>query len=78
MSKRKDLSLTEKKNIFIILDDFPKCSQREAELKLGISQSALCNSLKNRDNVSAVTVTNGNLSRKRGKAEDIEKILLEM
>ena len=80
MSKRKDLSLKEKKGILIIFDDFPKCSQREAALKLEISQSALCNLLKNRDNVSAEIVANGNLSRKRkrgGKAEDIEETFLE-
>lgn len=80
MSKRKDLSLKEKIEIFAKYDNLPKCSQREAALKLGISQPALCKLLKNRDNVCAQFVANGNLSRKRkrlGKAEDVEGALLD-
>ena len=76
MSKRKDLNL-KKKDILI---NYDKCSQRETALKLGISQSALCNLLKNTDNISADIIANRNLSHKRkrgGKAEDIEKALLE-
>ena len=58
----------------------PNCSQREAALKFGISQYALCNLLKNKDNVRAEIVANGNLSYKQKqerKAEDIEEALLE-
>ena len=58
----------------------PKCSQSEAALKLGISQSALCNLLKKRDNISAEIAANGNMSCKRkrgGKAKDIKEALLE-
>ena len=79
MPNRKDLNLKEK-DILINYGNFPKCSQREAALKLRISQSALCNLLKNRDNTRAEIVENGNLSRKRkqgGKAEDIKEALLE-
>ena len=80
MLKRKNLSLKENKDILIIYDNFLNCSQREAALKLVISQSALCNLLKNRDNVSSEIVANENFSRKLkpgGKAEDIEEALLE-
>ena len=80
MSNRKDLSLKEKSEILGNYDSLPKCSQREAASKLGISQSALCNLLKNRDNIKSEIVANGNLSRKRkreGKAEDVEEALLE-
>ena len=80
MSKRKDLNQKEKKDILINYNNLPKCTQREAAIKFGISKSGLGNFLKNRDNISAEIAMNGKLSRKRklgGKAEDIEEALLE-
>ncbi|GBL99002.1 hypothetical protein AVEN_227514-1 [Araneus ventricosus] len=54
--------------------------QREATIKLGISQTALFNILKERQKISDEVKKNGNLSRKQkreGKSEEIETALLE-
>nr|XP_042912844.1 tigger transposable element-derived protein 6-like [Parasteatoda tepidariorum] len=80
MPKRKDLSLKDKFEVLQNYDKLPKCSQREAAIKLGISQTALFNILKQRINISEEIKKNGNLSRKRkreGKSEEIEMALLE-
>ena len=69
MHSFKDYQCSDKQNFLLLTlanyDNLPKCSQRVAALKLGISQSGLYNLLKNRDNISTEITANGNLNCKR-------------
>ncbi|GBO34111.1 hypothetical protein AVEN_196119-1 [Araneus ventricosus] len=79
MPKRQDLSVKDKFEILQNYDKLLKCSQREAAIKLGISQTALFHILKQRQTISDEVKKNGNLSRKRkseGKLEEIATTLL--
>ena len=78
MSKRRDLSLSEKIDLLKKYDDLPKMGQREAANKLGVPQSSLCKILKNRYDVEVSFVDNEQTSRKRkrcGKDEEVENAL---
>lgn len=80
MSKRRDFTLAEKKELLKKYDSLPKMSQREAAHKLDVTQSFLCKFLKTRDSVQADCLNNENMSRKRkrcGKDEDVEIALKE-
>ena len=79
MSKRKDFCLKEKRETLVKYDDSPKCSQREAVSKLGISQSVICSLY--RYNIRVQIVVNANLNHKQmqaGEAENLEVVLLEL
>lgn len=78
MSKRRDLSTSEKNELLKRYDSFGKISQREAAAKLEISQPLLCKILKNRYEIEVASLNNENTNRKRkrcGKDEEVEKTL---
>lgn len=72
--KRKDLSLNEK---FVLLEKYetlPKMSQREAAVRLQISQPLLCRILKNRESIKNAVDRNDNLSCKRSRSGKDRKV----
>ena len=62
--KRNDLTVAEKINLLQKYDTFAKISQREAALKLEISQSLLNKLLKNRHDLEISALNNENVNRK--------------
>lgn len=78
-TKRKDLTIKEKKDILVCFDKLDKCSQREAALALKIPQPTLNKILKNRKEIIEHEEQNLPLSRKRkrnGQNVDVEESLL--
>lgn len=78
-SKRRDLTLTEKLDLLKRYDALGPISQRNAALKLEISQPLLCKLLKSRKDLNDQREQNASTSRKRsrsGKSNDVEEALL--
>jgi len=76
-TKRKDLTIKEKKDILVRFDKLDKCSQREAALALKIPQPTLNKILKNRKEIVELEEQNLPHSRKRnGQNVDVEESLL--
>ncbi|XP_023314333.1 tigger transposable element-derived protein 6-like [Trichogramma pretiosum] len=81
MSQRRGISVQDKKTLLKSFDSLPNASlmsQREAALRLNISQATLSRVLKNRYEIESASSSDENLSRKRkksGKDEDVEKVL---
>jgi len=77
--KRRDLSFCDKVQLLNNYDKLGKCTQREAALKLNISQPLLNKLLKQRDEILQKVNENTNVSLKRrrvGKAGDVQEALL--
>lgn len=76
--KRRDLSFVEKHKILNAYKVLPRCSQRQAAIKLGVSQSLL-NRLINQNKLSQlIPCEPNNLDRKRkrgGKSKPVEEAL---
>lgn len=76
--KRRDLSFVEKHKILSAYKALPRCSQRQAAIKLGVSQSLL-NRLINQNKLSQlIPCEPNNLDRKRkrgGKSKPVEEAL---
>jgi hypothetical protein len=75
--KRKDLTINEKISILQRYDSLPKMGQREAAIKLEISQPLLCKLLKKRIEIENLALNkNPNIKRLRsGKEEQVESAL---
>jgi len=78
-TKRKDLTIKEKKDLLVRYDMLDKCSQREAALALKIPQPTLNKILKNRKEIVVHEEQNLPFSRKLKRSEqnaDVEESLL--
>lgn len=80
MSKRNDLSVQDKIKLLKRYDELPKTSQREAAIKLDVSQPFLCKLLKNRYDIEVSSTQNEQRGRKRkrsGQNNDVDQALKE-
>lgn len=76
--KRRDLSFVEKHKILSAYNALPRCSQRQAALKLGVSQSLLNRLIKQKKLSQLIPCEPNNLDRKRkrdGKSKPVEEAL---
>jgi len=77
---RRALSLNDRQDILRKYDQLPKMGQRDAAVRLNISQSVLGRILKNREDIECEALQNESQSRKRkrcGKDDTVERALKE-
>jgi hypothetical protein len=77
---RRALSLNDRQDILRKYDQLPKMGQRDAAVRLNISQSVLGRILKNKEDIKCEALQNESQSRKRkryGKDDTVERALKE-
>uniref|UniRef100_A0A0A9VYT7 Tigger transposable element-derived protein 4 n=1 Tax=Lygus hesperus TaxID=30085 RepID=A0A0A9VYT7_LYGHE len=80
VKRRRDLSLSDKRDVLVKFDALPKMSQTKAAIELGVSQPLLSKILKDRETIERAALENADLARKRkrtGKDAQVENALKE-
>ena len=76
-SKRKSMSLSEKKALLETFDNLPKMSQREAAIKLNCPQSLLCRILKNRGNLQEKVLAGDRKRSRSGHFPEVDAAIIK-